>query len=165
MRIFNPNLKKRPETLLLFEHFVSHSNKMVEINNLTNFIVDKKFFVGVAKKVLKSENREKENVSIAFVSPQEIQKLNKKYRKKDKPTDVLAFERVSHFKEEYSEVIICPSVVRENAKSSKLSLKKELSKILLHGILHVLGYDHERSKKDEQIMEEKQEYYFSKITY
>lgn len=138
---------------------------MVEINNLTNFIVDKKFFVGVAKKVLKSENREKENVSIAFVSPQEIQKLNKKYRKKDKPTDVLAFERVSHFKEEYSEVIICPSVVRENAKSSKLSLKKELSKILLHGILHVLGYDHERSKKDEQIMEEKQEYYFSKITY
>ncbi|KKP41401.1 MAG: putative rRNA maturation factor, partial [Parcubacteria group bacterium GW2011_GWA2_33_14] len=68
-------------------------------------------------------------------------------------------------KEEYSEVIICPSVVRENAKSSKLSLKKELSKILLHGILHVLGYDHERSKKDEQIMEEKQEYYFSKITY
>ncbi|OGZ71002.1 MAG: rRNA maturation RNase YbeY [Candidatus Staskawiczbacteria bacterium RIFCSPLOWO2_01_FULL_33_13] len=128
-------------------------------------MVDKKFFVGVAKKVLKSENREKENVSIAFVSPQEIQKLNKKYRKKDKPTDVLAFERVSHFKEEYSEVIICPSVVRENAKSSKLSLKKELSKILLHGILHVLGYDHERSKKDEQIMEEKQEYYFSKITY
>ena len=40
---------------------------MIEINNLTNFAVDKKFFIGVAKKVLKGENREKENISIAFV--------------------------------------------------------------------------------------------------
>ncbi|MSU54894.1 MAG: hypothetical protein EXS48_03650, partial [Candidatus Staskawiczbacteria bacterium] len=79
---------------------------MIEINNLTNFVVDKKFFVGVAKKILKGENKEMENVSIAFVSLGEIQKLNKKYRKKDKPTDVLSFERVSDFKGECSEVII-----------------------------------------------------------
>ena len=49
---------------------------MIEINNLTNFAVDKKFFIGVAKKVLKGENREKENISIAFVSSVEIKRLN-----------------------------------------------------------------------------------------
>ena|SRR3989344_1956139 len=136
---------------------------MIEINNLTNFVVDKKFFLGVAKKILKGENKEMENVSIAFVTPDEIQKLNKKYRKKDKPTDVLSFERVSNFKDECSEVIICPLIVREKAKDSKLSLKKELAKIMIHGILHTLGYDHEKSEKEAVEMEELEKRYFSKI--
>lgn len=136
---------------------------MIEINNLTNFAVDKTFFTGVAKKVLKGENKGMEHISIAFVSSDEIQKLNKKYRKKDKPTDVLSFEKVSDFENECSEIIICPSVVRENAKESNLSLKKELAKIMIHGILHVLGYDHEKSEQEALKMEEKERLYFSKI--
>ena len=136
---------------------------MIEINNLTNFVVDKKFFLGVAKKVLKGENKEIENISIAFVTPDEIHKLNKKYRKKDKPTDVLSFERVSDFKDEVSEVIICPAVVREYAKDSKLPLKKELAKTLIHGLLHILGFDHETSESDAQEMAKKEAVYFSKI--
>jgi len=136
---------------------------MIEINNLTNFVVDKAFFTGVAKKVLKGENKGTEHVSVAFVSPAEMQKLNKKYRKKDKPTDVLSFEKVSDFKEEAAEIIICPQVVRENATTSKLSLKKELAKMLIHGILHALGYDHEKSAPDAVKMEEKEKYYFAKI--
>ncbi len=137
---------------------------MIEINNLTNFVVDKKFFKGVAKKVLKGENKQIENISIAFVSPQEIQKLNKKYRKKDTPTDVLSFGKVSDFKEEASEIIICPYMVREKAKESRLSLKKELANVLIHGILHALGYDHGISKTGTQIMESKEQYYFSKVS-
>lgn len=136
---------------------------MIEINNLTNFAVDKTFFTGVAKKVLKGENKEKENVSVAFVSATEIQKLNKKYRKKDKPTDVLSFERVSDFKEECSEVVICPSIVRDQSKDSLLPLKKELAKMVIHGILHNFGYDHEISKAEEERMFKKQDYYLSKI--
>ena len=76
---------------------------MIEINNLTNFAVDKKFFLGVAKSVLKGENRGMESLSIAFVAPKEMQKLNKKYRGKDKPTDVLSFEKISDFKDVLSE--------------------------------------------------------------
>jgi probable rRNA maturation factor len=136
---------------------------MIEINNLTNFVVDKKFFTGVAKKVLKGENRERENLSIAFVSPEEIQKLNKKYRKKDKPTDVLSFERISDFKDECAEIVLCPHVIRENAQESGLTLKKELSKMLIHGILHVLGYDHEISPEEEERMFVKQEQYLLKV--
>ncbi len=136
---------------------------MIEINNLTNFSVDKTFFLGVAKKVLKGENRQIENISIAFVNAQEIQALNKKYRKKDKPTDVLSFEKVSDFKDEAAEVILCPTVVREHAKKSGLSLKKELANMLIHGLLHVLGYDHELSPAEEERMLKRQAYYFAKI--
>ena len=128
---------------------------MIEINNLTNFAVDKKFFLGVAKKVLKSENREKENISIAFVRSGIIKKLNKKYRRKHKPTDVLSFGRVLDLKSDFSEVVICPEVVKKNGD--------ELAKILIHGILHVLGYDHEKSKSQALIMETKQLKYLSNL--
>jgi len=136
---------------------------MIEIRNFTNFTVDKKFFLGVAKKVLKGENKATENVSVAFVNPKEIQKINKKYRKKDTPTDVLSFPRISDFKQEYAEVVICPFVVRQQSRYSTLPLKKELARMLIHGILHILGYDHEISAAEEKRMFEKQDYYLSKI--
>ncbi|OGZ71363.1 MAG: rRNA maturation RNase YbeY [Candidatus Staskawiczbacteria bacterium RIFCSPLOWO2_01_FULL_33_9] len=128
---------------------------MIEINNLTNFAVDKKFFLGVAKKVLKGENRERENISIAFVNSATIKKLNTKYRRKHKPTDVLSFGRVLDLKSDFSEVVICPEVVKKNGD--------ELAKILIHGILHVLGYDHEKSKSQALIMETKQLKYLSNL--
>lgn len=136
---------------------------MIEVNNLTKFRIQKTFFVEVAKKVLRGENRVKENVSIAFVSPTEIHQINKQYRKKDKPTDVLSFAKTSDFKEEYSEVIICPEYVKEHMEDSKLSFKNELAKMLIHGLLHNAGYDHETSEDDARIMFEKQDYYLSKI--
>ena len=134
---------------------------MIEINNLTKFSVDKKLFSGVAKKVLKSENRERENISLAFVNKEEIKKLNNKFRKKNKATDVLSFE----LKEKgfLGEIVICPEVVKENAKSYKSTLKKEIVKVFIHGILHLLGYDHEKTNKEAEIMEKKQEKYLSKV--
>ena len=136
---------------------------MIEISNLTDFPVDKGFFLGVAKKVLKGENKELENLSVVFVSTQEIQKGNKKYRNKNKPTDVLSFKKNSDFKGDFSEVIICPEIVREKAIGSKLSLKKELARTLIHGVLHSIGYNHETSTRDAETMEKKEEYYLSKI--
>src|SRR3989344_4958210 len=115
---------------------------MIEINNLTNFSVDKALFLGVAKKVLKGENKEMEDVSIAFVSPQEIQKINKEYRKKDNPTDVLSFEKSIDFKGlpaqagDHLEIVICPEIVK--AKHPNAPLQEELVKSLIHGILHSL---------------------------
>lgn len=135
----------------------------IEITNLTNLSVDKKFFAGVAKKVLKGENKERENFSIAFISAAEIHSLNKKYRKKDMPTDVLSFEKSSDLEEEYSEVVICPSVVKEQVQNSHLPFKKELAKMLIHGMLHALSYDHEISKEEEIKMFKKQDYYLSKV--
>ncbi len=135
----------------------------IEINNLTKFAVDKAFFEGVAKKVLKGENRLRENLSVAFVSAEEMQQLNKKYRNKDKPTDVLSFEKVSEFKDECSEIVICPEYVKAKPTDATLSFKRELAKVLIHGILHALGYDHEISQKEELRMFAKQDHYFSNL--
>lgn len=141
---------------------------MIELNNLTFFAVDKKFFTGVAKKVLKGENKEKKNLSVAFISREEIKKLNKKYRKKNKATDVLSFGQVLSFKFEslkndLGEIVICPEIVKENIKRHNIpsvgGFKKELTKVLIHGILHLLEYDHEKTKREAIEMEKKEEYY------
>jgi len=136
---------------------------MIEFNNLSDVAVDKRFFWGVAKKVLKGENKELENLSIAFVNPEEIKKANKKYRKKDKPTDVLSFGKGKNFKEDFLEVIICPQVIYEKTLDSSLIFREELTKALIHGILHSLGYDHEKSRKEAEIMEGREKNYFYKI--
>ena len=126
---------------------------MIEINNLTNFTVDKKSFSQVAKKVLSGENRETENISLAFVNREEIKKLNKNFRNKNKPTDVLSF--LLNEKDYLGEVVICPEVVKEK--------KEKIIEVFIHGVLHLLGYDHEISEAAAEEMEAKQNFYLSNI--
>ena len=130
---------------------------MIEIYNLTNFSVDKKLFSTVAKKVLKGENRVTETISLAFVGKAEIKKLNKKFRKKNKATDVLSFDLNEGGY--LGEIVICPEVVKENAERYGVPEKKEILKVFVHGILHLCGYDHEKSKAEEKIMGEKETKY------
>ena len=144
---------------------------MIEINNLTKFSLNEKKI----KKVLEKAFRfRKINLSIAFVGPGTIKKINKKYRNKDKATDVLSF---AEFKNEeknikikkpeeennLGEIIICPQEVKKNAKNFKTDFSKEIYRVLIHGILHLLGYDHEKTKNKARLMNEKQDYYFKKI--
>ena len=139
---------------------------MIEINNLTANPIDEKFLKRVARKVLKSpsfakaaEGEGKEfDLSIALVGPGRIKELNKKYRKKNRVTDVLSF-----LYNDSGEIIICPTKVKENAKRFKSTFEKELARVLIHGILHLFGYDHEISERKAKEMEEKQNYYLSKV--
>ena len=133
---------------------------MIEINNLTNFVVDKKKYSTVAKKVLLGENRKTETISLAFVGKEEINQLNKKFRKKNKPTDVLSFDLKQ--KGYLGEIVICPEVVKENSKKDGVTFNSEMMKVFVHGILHLCGYDHEKSKEEEIKMFEKQDKYLSK---
>jgi len=126
---------------------------MIEINNLTKIHLNKGTFSTVAKKVLSGENRRTENISLALVGKKEIKKINKKFRKKDKATDVLSFELKD--KNLLGEIIICPEVVKEKGE--------KIEEVFIHGILHLLGYDHEKSKSQAEEMEKRQEKYLSKI--
>ncbi|MBU3943006.1 rRNA maturation RNase YbeY [Patescibacteria group bacterium] len=112
---------------------------MIQITNLTKRKIDEKFLIGLAKKVLKEENREKDNLSIVFVNKKRIWELNKKYRKKDKPTDVLSFG------DELNEIVICPAIVKTPA--CRQAGKKELERVLIHGILHLFGYEHSKKMR------------------
>jgi len=141
---------------------------MIEINNLTRFRVDKKLFTGIAKKVLKGENKGTETLSLAFVNKEEIKKLNKKYRGKNKPTDVLSFEigdgRL------FGEIVICPEMVKPDKSSTEhfdgpatIPAERDLARVFIHGILHLLGYDHEKSKAEETKMQSKEDFYLNKV--
>ena len=134
---------------------------MIEINNLSLKYkkIDKVFLKEVAEKVLKAEgNKKKIELSIAIVNPEEIQKLNKQYRRKNKPTDVLSFGEIGG---DISEIVICPEEVEKNGEN----FKKELTLVLIHGILHLFKYDHEKTAKEAEKMFQKQEDYLSKIKF
>lgn len=120
---------------------------MIQINNLTTKRIDKEFLKGVVKKVLKEENEKMTELSIVLVGQGRIRELNKQYRKKNKVTDVLSFRYDSS-----GEVVICLREVKKNAKKYQSTFKKELARVLIHGLLHLLDYNH-------QTMEKKENYY------
>jgi len=142
---------------------------MIEINNLTSVSVNRTFLKKVARKVLKDEKKKNLDLSIALVTGDKIKELNKKYRGRDKPTDVLSFNQLEFIDKKsktqkfLGEIVICPQEVKKNAVRFKMSLKEEMVNSLVHGILHLLGHEHEKFLKEAELMEKKQRYYFSKI--
>jgi len=147
---------------------------MIEINNLAAPRIKKNFLVKISKFVLAKERKKERNLSVALVGPERIKALNKKYRKKDRITDVLSFpepkraawlKKGSILKNELGEIIICPAVIKENAKKFKSSFKKELARTLIHGILHLLGLDHEKGEKEAKKMRKREECYLKLIKF
>lgn len=138
---------------------------MIEINNLTKTRIEEKRLKQAAETALKEIKKEKAEVSLALVGGKRMRALNKMYRGKDKPTDVLSFSQIERGKKfvkapekniRLGEVVVCLPVARKQAKRSKHSLLKELTILLIHGILHLAGYEHERSAREAKKMEKAQ---------
>ncbi len=111
------------------------------------------------KKIERNLKIAKAEVSIALVGPAEIRKLNRLYRKLDKVTDVLSFGRPARAKKlnlepaDYlGEIIICLPQAQKQAKIAGHSCNAELELLLVHGFLHLLGYDHEKSATEARKM-------------
>ena len=141
---------------------------MIEVNNVTRSEIDEEFLVQVAKKVLTGENRKKSGLSIALVGPKKMRELNKKYRKKDKVANVLSFpngkESTLSGVEGFGlgEVVLCPQEVKKDARKYGMIFEKALAWMLVHGILHLLGYDHAK-ERDAKHMEQKEHLYLSRL--
>lgn len=85
-------------------------------------------------------------ISAAFVSAGEIKELNKNYLQRNYPTDVLCFvynEGMEDRKPFLGEIVVAPHVSGLNAARYRNHPENEIRKLLIHGILHLLGYDHE----------------------
>jgi probable rRNA maturation factor len=88
-------------------------------------------------------------VTVALVSDARVRALNRRFRKKDASTDVLSFPNASHESEPgappyLGDVVIAAGVARRQARDAGHSIHTELRVLALHGLLHLLGYDHER---------------------
>src|SRR5205085_1533495 len=84
--------------------------------------------------------REKRDISIAFVDDESMKALNKRFRKKNKTTDVLTFPSDDSYA---SDIIISVEQAKRQASDEKHSLATEIRYLILHGVIHSLGYDHE----------------------
>ena len=114
----------------------------------------------VARKALEVESYKEAQVSILFCEDAYIKRLNRKYRGVDAPTDVLAFSmHEGKFSKVHPEVlgdvVISLETASRQAKRFRHSLNKETILLVIHGILHLLGYDHLK-KKDKELMRRKE---------
>ncbi|MBI3627726.1 MAG: rRNA maturation RNase YbeY [Candidatus Sungbacteria bacterium] len=100
-------------------------------------------------------------ISISLVKNSEIQQLNKTYRRIKKPTNVLSFAEYKDQKAiasspstiDLGDMVIAPAVVKTDAEKFKNSFYQQFFWTTLHGILHTLGYDHERGARGKKQME------------
>lgn len=133
-----------------------------------NIIVDNGLYTDydylyeVIAATLKEEQVSNAVFSIVFVGLEEIHELNKNYRGIDRPTDVISFalEDSDDFELEgvrvLGDIYVCIDKMKEQALEYGHSEKRELSFLVCHGLLHLLGYDH-MEKEDEVIMFGKQD--------
>ena len=139
-----------------------------EYENIISKVLDKCFEVEHLPK-------DKLLVSVTLTNPENIKKINKEYRKINRPTDVLSFpmfekEEIDEFvktqKWEYTDIlgdmVISIEQVELQAKEYGHSFERELSYMIVHSFYHLMGYDHIK-EKDKQEMRPKEEYVLNEL--
>jgi len=139
----------------------------IEENNNYEDIINK-----VVKQCFKTEHLENSKlyISITLTTPNNIQKINKEYRKIDNPTDVLSFpmfekqeidtkiaENDFKFEDVLGDIVISIEKVEEQSLEYGHSFERELAYMVVHGFYHLMGYDH-IEEADKLVMRKKEEY-------
>jgi probable rRNA maturation factor len=111
--------------------------------------INRRALVGAAKRLLAAVGEDDSSLSIVLVNDEAIRELNRNFRGKNAPTDVLSFslredgdpapERL------LGDVVISVDTARRQAAAYDASLQRELYRLLIHGILHIIGHDHEQT--------------------
>ena len=103
-------------------------------------------------------------VNLVFCDDNEIQRLNKEYRKINKPTDVLSFNLEKAISDEavFGEVYISLETARKQADEYQAPLSEEILRLSCHGFLHLLGYDH-MNERDEKQMKTAEDAYLGQV--
>ena len=151
---------------------------MYYVENETEEKVDLKEVRAILKKIV-SYYGEKRDFSVTFVTDSEIQEWNKEYREIDAPTDILTFrlddtpsfpisfedEDVDFLNnEEMGDIFISLDTMRRNAEEFGVREEEELSRLLLHGILHLRGLDHKTNDFEKEEMLKEQEDVLAKLS-
>lgn len=137
-------------------------NKIYIFNETNrNLSKEEKHLKKLLNNVLKKEKIKKAEFNLIFVDKIKIKEINKEYRGKDSETDVISFALEDNKLIEtkiriLGDIYLCIDKVLEQADEYNHSYNRELSFLSLHGLLHLLGYDH-MEKTDEEIMFKKQE--------
>lgn len=124
---------------------------MIYFNNATRKSgVDSRALKRVAEQLLGAVDERGSSLSLCLVNDRAIQDLNRMHRGRDRPTDVLSFPLVQgadlrQTERMLGDVVISVETARRQAADYDATLQDELHRLLIHGILHVLGHDHEEA--------------------
>lgn len=124
------------------------------IADVLRALVKHKILSAAQKRLLRNDLE----LVLAFVTTSQMKKLNAQFRGKDYATDVLSFAG-----EGLGELVLCMPVIERQARDHDLTLNEELGYMVLHGILHLLGFDHEGTKAEEARMFKVQDEIFAKL--
>ena len=130
--------------------------------------IDRAWLRRTAEAVLSAARADNAELSLEVVSDQRMRALNRRYLSKDRATDVLAFPMMKRGQICFSrgeinlpplllsDVVISAPTARRQAAELGHGLREELRRLLVHGVLHLLGYDHERGPRDAALMARKE---------
>ncbi len=113
------------------------------------------------RKVLKDLACDEKELSILFTNDASVRDLNRHYRGKDKPTNVLSFPQNGDEEDNIEtsmlgDIVISVDTAEREALEMGITPERRIMELLIHGFLHLMGYDHERSEKDENLMFEEE---------
>jgi len=109
-----------------------------------------------------AEKKEIENINIIFCDDKYLLSINKKYLKHNYYTDIITFDYATDHTNLSGDIYISVERAKENAKLYKQPLSKEIHRLLIHGLLHLIGYN-DKTKAEKKLMVEKEDIYLEKI--
>jgi len=121
------------------------------------FKIDQQFYLDKLETIAKELNINPDATIVIKLGDQEESKsLNLQYLKKDYPTDVLSFPFNEDLPDGFyiGDIFICYPIAEIQAKENNVSLQEELFRLMVHGILHLLGYDHEKDTGEMETLQE-----------
>jgi probable rRNA maturation factor len=130
----------------------------VLVSNRQPLPVDEDALVALAQETLRAEGVERSELSVSFVEEPEIEALHVRYMDETGPTDVLSFPLEDEDEDGVrivGDVVIAPSVA---ARNNPAAPEAELRLLLVHGILHLLGYDHEEADEKAEMWARQERY-------
>ena len=145
---------------------ISNKNISIKFFNCSKIVNDsKKQIQSSINEFVKEHKINKTTIDISFCTKKQIRALNKKFRNNDQPTNVLSFPDVEFHNVRtdcIGEIIISMDVVKEEAQRNKKKEIEHLIHLIIHSMLHLLGYKHD-SENDAILMESKEIKFLSKI--
>ena len=140
---------------------------MIEIID-EHFNVDQQFYLDKLETIAKELNINPEGTIVIKLGDQEESKnLNLQYLQKDYPTDVLSFPFNEELPDGFyiGDIFICYPIAEIQSKENNVSLQEELFRLMVHGILHLLGYDHEKDTGEMETLQEQLIEKYMKVTH
>lgn len=116
----------------------------------------------MVKYVLGSEKYKVREIIINFITEKEITKINKSYLNHNYPTDIITFSYAPPSDKIEAEIFISLQIVKKNSKIYKVSFKNELMRVIIHGCLHLAGYN-DKTPLEVELMRQKENYYLGKF--